>query len=65
VHTNDVRRAHRVARALDTGCVWVNGFYGLPPAAPFGGNRHSGYGRVGGRAGVREFTRPKNIWVAL
>jgi aldehyde dehydrogenase (NAD+) len=65
LHTNDVRRAHRMARAMDVGCVWVNGFYGLSPAVPFGGSRQSGYGRVGGRAGIREFTRPKNVWIAL
>jgi acyl-CoA reductase-like NAD-dependent aldehyde dehydrogenase len=65
VHTNDLRRAHRVARALEAGSVWVNGFAGISPATPFGGTKRSGYGRVGGRAGIREFTRPKNVWLAL
>jgi aldehyde dehydrogenase (NAD+) len=65
LHTRDVRRAHRVASALDAGSVWINGFYGLSPSAPFGGTKHSGYGRTGGRAGIAEFTRPKNVWLAV
>ncbi len=65
VHTSDVRRAHRVARALAAGAVWVNGFDGVTPSAPFGGVKASGYGRLGGRHGIREFTRTKNVWVSL
>jgi acyl-CoA reductase-like NAD-dependent aldehyde dehydrogenase len=65
VHTRDLTRAHRVADALDVGNVWVNGGFGIPAAAPFGGVKQSGQGRLGGRAGITEFTRPKNIWVAL
>nr|BFE59184.1 aldehyde dehydrogenase family protein [Dactylosporangium thailandense] len=65
VHTTDLRRAHRVAAGLVAGTVWVNGFPGVGPAVPFGGTRHSGFGRVGGRAGMREFSRPKNVWVSL
>ncbi|MGH8881885.1 MAG: aldehyde dehydrogenase family protein, partial [Stackebrandtia sp.] len=65
VHTNDLRRAHRVSQALQVGNVWVNGFYGIPPSMPFGGTKGSGRSRVGGRAGLREFMRPKNVWVAL
>ncbi|MFB9848902.1 aldehyde dehydrogenase family protein [Micromonospora andamanensis] len=62
LHTTDLRRAHRLVRALDAGAVWVNGFPGLSPATPFGGTGHSGYGRLGGRAGVEEFRRPKTVW---
>lgn len=62
LHTSDLRRAHRVARALEAGSVWVNGFPGLSPCAPFGGLRHSGYGRLGGRWGIEEFLRPKSVW---
>jgi acyl-CoA reductase-like NAD-dependent aldehyde dehydrogenase len=65
VHTSDVRRAHRVAHALEAGNVWVNGFFGVAPSMPFGGVKSSGYGRVGGLAGLREFLRPKNVWLAL
>ncbi|HEX6393857.1 MAG TPA: aldehyde dehydrogenase family protein [Acidimicrobiales bacterium] len=65
VWTNDLRRAHRVAAALDAGYVSVNGMAALPPAAPFGGWRGSGHGVEGGRWGVHEFVRLKNVCVSL
>jgi len=65
IWSSDLQRAHRVAADLAVGNVWVNGYFGLPPSMPFGGVKQSGYGRVGGRAGIREFTRPKNVWIAL
>ncbi|KOS56693.1 aldehyde dehydrogenase family protein [Rhodococcus rhodochrous] len=65
IQTNDLKRAHRVADRLDVGNVWINGFNGIPVSAPFGGNKHSGHGRLGGKWGIREFTRPRNIWVSL
>jgi aldehyde dehydrogenase (NAD+) len=64
VHTNDLRRALRVSEALEAGNVWVNGLDSTAPSVPFGGIKQSGQGRVGGRAGIREFTRPKNVWIA-
>ncbi|MBM0239209.1 aldehyde dehydrogenase [Micromonospora sp. ATA32] len=63
LHTNDLRRTHRVTRALAAGSVWVNGAPGLLPSAPFGGVKQSGSGRIGGAAGLREFLRPKNVWI--
>ncbi len=65
VRTADAGRAHRVARAINAGNVWVNGFCGILPNAPFGGNGISGFGRLGGEAGVREFLRERNIWLQL
>ena len=65
LHTNDLRRAHRVSRALAVGSVWVNGAPGLMPSAPFGGVKQSGSGRIGGLAGIREFLRPKNVWLPV
>ncbi|MFB1298531.1 aldehyde dehydrogenase [Mycobacterium sp. pW049] len=65
IHTENLRRAHRTAAALETGMVWVNGGFGIPSSVPFGGVKQSGYGRIGGRKGVEEFTRSKNIWIAL
>jgi acyl-CoA reductase-like NAD-dependent aldehyde dehydrogenase len=65
IQTADLKRAHRVAAALDVGNIWVNGFLGIPTSVPFGGVKQSGWGRLGGRDGIREFTRPKNIHVAL
>jgi aldehyde dehydrogenase (NAD+) len=65
LHTADLRRAHRVSQALATGSVWVNGAPGVLPSAPFGGVKQSGTGRIGGISGVREFLRPKNVWISL
>ncbi|GAA0628803.1 aldehyde dehydrogenase family protein [Sporichthya brevicatena] len=62
IWTNDLRRAHVVADRLEAGNVWINGFLGIPAGAPFGGHKQSGYGRLGGREGVREFTRTKNVY---
>jgi acyl-CoA reductase-like NAD-dependent aldehyde dehydrogenase len=61
VHTRDGSRAQRVARQLEVGTVVVNGFPGMSPGAPFGGVKQSGFGREGGRAGIEEFVRRKNI----
>jgi aldehyde dehydrogenase (NAD+) len=65
VHTSDLRRAHRVAAALDAGYVSLNGFAALPASAPFGGFALSGYGKEGGRAGLEEFVRTKNVYLPL
>jgi aldehyde dehydrogenase (NAD+) len=65
VHTTDLNRAHRVAAALDAGYVSLNGFAALPAGAPFGGFGHSGYGKEGGRAGLQEFLRTKNVYLPL
>lgn len=65
IQTNDFKRAHRMAAALEAGNVWINGFPGVPGSVPFGGTKQSGYGRLGGLAGIREFSRPKNVWASL
>jgi aldehyde dehydrogenase (NAD+) len=65
VFTNDLRRAHRVAARLDAGSVGVNAFPPMPASAPFGGVKQSGFGREGGRAGIDEFLRLKNVYVSL
>lgn len=65
IQTSDLKRAHRVAQALEVGNIWVNGFLGIPTSAPFGGMKQSGWGRLGGADGIREFTCPKNVFVGL
>ncbi|WP_344604221.1 aldehyde dehydrogenase family protein [Sporichthya brevicatena] len=65
VWTNDLARAHRVADRLEAGYVCVNSLAGLPPSAPFGGWKASGRGTEGGREGMREFLRTKNVHVGL
>jgi aldehyde dehydrogenase (NAD+) len=65
VWTNELKRAHRIAAALEAGWVGVNGFPPMPPNAPFGGYKRSGFGREGGPEGIREFVRTKNIYVDM
>jgi aldehyde dehydrogenase (NAD+) len=65
VFTNDLRRGHRVAARLEAGYVGVNAFPPMPAGAPFGGVKQSGFGREGGRAGLEEFLRTKNVYVQL
>ncbi len=64
LHTDDLRRAHRVAGALEVGNVWVNGYHSSA-SMPFGGVKDSGFGRVGGLAGLHEFLRVKNVWMSM
>jgi acyl-CoA reductase-like NAD-dependent aldehyde dehydrogenase len=63
LHTRDVGRAHRLAARFEVGSVTVNAFPPGSPTAPFGGYKQSGFGREGGRAGIDEFLRPKNIFI--
>ena len=65
IHTRDLGRAHRVAAGMDAGMIQVNGLGGMSPAAPFGGFKQSGFGRLGGLAGIREFTQVKNVYMSL
>ena len=63
VWTSDLGCAHRVAEALDAGYVSVNSMAALPPQAPFGGWKASGHGVEGGRSGLAEYLRVKNVHV--
>ena len=65
IQTPNLRRAHRTAERLEAGAVWINGTQGILAGGPFGGIKQSGFGRLGGLAGLHEFCRPKNIWVGL
>jgi aldehyde dehydrogenase (NAD+) len=65
VWTESLRRAHRVAGRLAAGYVSVNSMAALPPSAPFGGWKASGHGVEGGRQGLLELLRVKNVHVAL
>ena len=65
VHTRDLTRAHRVARELEAGSVWVNKFSDICPQGPYGGYKQSGFGRTGGIDGLREFQQTKNIRIGM
>jgi 4-guanidinobutyraldehyde dehydrogenase / NAD-dependent aldehyde dehydrogenase len=65
VWTSDVSRAHRVARALRAGVVWVNCFDRGDITAPFGGFKQSGFGRDKSIHALDKYTDVKSIWIAV
>ena len=65
VFTNDLKRAHRFARGLEAGSVWVNTYSDMQPQSPYGGYKQSGTGRVGGIEGLLDFLQVKNIRIPL
>jgi len=65
VQTKDLKRAHRLARRLQAGTVWINTWHMIEPNSPFGGYKLSGYGRENGLAMVEHLTKLKQVWVDL
>jgi betaine-aldehyde dehydrogenase len=61
--TTNLQRAHRVARDLHAGMVWVNSYKRVNPGSPFGGVGQSGYGREMGFDAMREYTQVKSVWI--
>ncbi|WP_162570612.1 aldehyde dehydrogenase family protein [Variovorax sp. SRS16] len=61
--TRDLQRAHKVARELHAGMVWINSYKRVNPGSPFGGVGQSGYGREMGFDAMREYTQVKSVWV--
>ncbi|MDX6668007.1 MAG: succinate-semialdehyde dehydrogenase / glutarate-semialdehyde dehydrogenase, partial [Solirubrobacteraceae bacterium] len=65
VYTKDLKRALRVIEGLETGMVGLNQGMVSNAAAPFGGVKHSGFGREGGREGINEYLETKYVAVNL
>ncbi|MFC5972479.1 NAD-dependent succinate-semialdehyde dehydrogenase [Halomarina salina] len=63
VWTEDLDRGERVARRVESGCVFVNELTKSDPRIPFGGVKNSGYGRELSEHGMKEFLNEKTIWV--
>jgi succinate-semialdehyde dehydrogenase/glutarate-semialdehyde dehydrogenase len=61
--TRDLSRALRVSEGLETGMVGVNQGIVSNPAAPFGGVKHSGFGREGGSEGIEEYLETKYVGI--
>jgi succinate-semialdehyde dehydrogenase/glutarate-semialdehyde dehydrogenase len=59
----DSERGEALARQLQSGCAFVNGMVKSDPRLPFGGIKHSGYGRELSLLGIREFVNAKTIWI--
>jgi phenylacetaldehyde dehydrogenase len=65
IWTNDVSRALQVAEQLETGTVWINTYGMFDPAVPFGGRKHSGFGRELGEEALEPYLQSKSIWLDL
>ena len=65
VWTRDISKAHRAARALKAGTVWVNTYNTFDAGVPFGGFKESGIGRELGSQALDLYTQTKAVWVAL
>jgi len=65
VWTSDVKRAHRVAHALQAGTVYVNCYNVVDPATPWGGYKQSGWGRELGSHALDLYTEIKNVIVDI
>ncbi|MBN1406294.1 MAG: NAD-dependent succinate-semialdehyde dehydrogenase [Calditrichaceae bacterium] len=62
--SQDVLKAEKLARKIETGAVFINGMVKSDPRLPFGGIKKSGYGRELSDYGIREFVNIKSVWIA-
>lgn len=61
--TRDVDQAKALARELEVGGVFINGYAASDPRVPIGGVKHSGYGRELSHFGIHEFMNAQTVWV--
>jgi phenylacetaldehyde dehydrogenase len=65
VWTRDVKKAHRLAREIQAGTVWINCYNIYDAASPFGGYKESGFGRELGHHVLDNYTQIKSVWLDL
>jgi len=65
VWTRDHKRALRMARGLDFGCVWINCHIPLVAEMPHGGFKHSGHGKDLSMYSFEEYTRIKHVMSSI
>jgi len=65
IWTKDIQKAHRTARAIRAGTIWINSYNFYDSGAPFGGFKASGFGRDLGRDALDGYLETKTVWVAM
>jgi len=65
VWTKDIKKAHRLARDLKAGTIWINTYNAFDAASPFGGFKQSGFGRELGVHALELYTHVKSVWINL
>jgi acyl-CoA reductase-like NAD-dependent aldehyde dehydrogenase len=65
IWTSDVSKALRVADRLDAGTVWINTYGMFDVAVPFGGRKHSGFGKELGEEALEPYLHSKSVWLDL
>ncbi len=65
VWTRDIKTAHRLARDLEAGTIWINTYNTFDAASPFGGFKQSGFGRELGIHALELYTQVKSVWINL
>ncbi len=65
VWTKDIDKAHRFAREVKAGTIWVNCYHVVDTTTPFGGFKMSGQGRENGEASLEHYTETKTVTIKL
>jgi phenylacetaldehyde dehydrogenase len=65
IWTRDTSKALRVAEHIEAGTVWINTYGMFDVAVPFGGRKHSGFGRELGEEALEPYLQSKSIWLDL
>jgi aldehyde dehydrogenase (NAD+) len=65
IWTRDLTTAHKMARGIKAGSVWINCYQMLDPAVPFGGYKMSGFGRESGVHHIDDYLETKAVWIKL
>ncbi|WP_068086641.1 aldehyde dehydrogenase family protein [Novosphingobium rosa] len=63
VWTKDINKAMAAVKRIRAGSVWVNHYFAMDPAVPFGGYKMSGFGREGGSEHIDAYLQTKGVWI--